>query len=135
MMKRNAAIRYLSALGYQVRDFLISLLFDVEEISDDMAIDTHEGFSQELNPTCTLTLSPIPFQPIRKPRTVAEYHTAQIRMHMTAMNRTWDALEAHGCRPGAYDFDADRTAIIRGDYPDGQIVGYLNGDLTISRDQ
>lgn len=41
-------------------------------------------------------------------------------------------LESQGYRSGGYDFKTDSTAIVKGEYPNGGIVGYLHRDLTIT---
>lgn len=58
---------------------------------------------------------------LRKAKEHMEAHLAKLR-----------ELEAQGYRSGGYDFPTDRTVIVKGDYPNGEIVGYLNRDLTIT---
>jgi len=43
----------------------------------------------------------------------------------------WKELEQLGYRSGTSWGERNRTAIVKGDYPNGEIVGYLNRDLTI----
>ena len=52
--------------------------------------------------------------------------------HMHAKLAKFRELEAQGYRSGGYDFATDRTEIVKGEYPNAEIVGYLNRDLTIT---
>lgn len=52
--------------------------------------------------------------------------------YMHAKLAKFRELETQGYRSGGYDFATDRTAIVKGEYPNAEIVGYLNRDLTIT---
>lgn len=52
--------------------------------------------------------------------------------YIKAYNKKWKELESMGFHSGtSWGEESGRTAIVKGDYPNGKIVGYLNRDLTI----
>ena len=54
-----------------------------------------------------------------------------VKERIKAINKKWDELESLGYRSGGCGNNIGRTAIVKGDYPNGKIVGYLNKDLSI----
>lgn len=49
-----------------------------------------------------------------------------IRAHQQASNALWRELEQQGYHSGGCDQRFSETAIVKGDYPRGTIVGYVN---------